>query len=160
MNKLIRSIAARLLALGITAGASGCGNDNGPPDLTPFLGTWSVSAAAITVLCSTNTVKAITVTDPIVFVKGSTSDLLDDDPTCPVQYDVSGAIARALPGQTCDNPEVITRMHLLEGSFTPEPGAMARLSASGELDGFIDITLGETVRCTFNEMGVFRRAGN
>lgn len=160
MKKLGRSLVTLVLALVVFAGAAGCGGNDGPPDLTPFLGTWSVSASAITVLCSNNTVKAVTVKDPIVFVMGSTSDLLDDDATCPVKYDVSGGVAHAQPGQSCDNPDVITPMHLMEGSFTPEAGAMARLSASGELDGFIDITLGETIRCTYNEMGVYRRAGN
>jgi len=93
-------------------------------------------------------------------VMGTDSDLIDDDPTCPVLYNVSGGVAHALPGQTCNNPEVITLMHLLNGTFTPGKGAMATHNASGKLDGYINITLGETVFCTFNEMGVYRRGGN
>ena len=83
-----------------------------------------------------------------------------DDPTCPVLYNVSGGVAHALPGQSCDNPAVITRMHLLEGTFTPENGAMATHNASGKLDGYINISIGNTVFCTYNEMGVYRRGGN
>ena len=159
MKNLARSIAALILALALSVSSAGCG-DQGPPDLTPFLGTWSVSAAAITVLCDDNSVKAISVTNPTVMVMGTDSDLINDDPTCPVLYNVSGGVAHALPGQSCDNPAVITRMHLLEGTFTPENGAMATHNASGKLDGYINISIGNTVFCTYNEMGVYRRGGN
>jgi len=159
MKKLVRSVSVLFLALALSAFSTGCG-DKGPPDLTPFIGTWSVAAAAITVLCSDNTVKAISVTKPTVMVMGTRSDLVDDDPTCPVLYDVSGGVAHALPGQSCDNPAAPTRMHLGDGTFTPEQGAMATHNASGTLDGYIDISKGNSVSCTYNEMGVYRRGGN
>ncbi|HET6146131.1 MAG TPA: hypothetical protein VFH68_01255 [Polyangia bacterium] len=159
MKNLARSIAAFSLTLALSASA-GCGESKGAPDLTPFLGTWSVSAAAITVLCDDNSVKAISVTDPTVMVMGTDSDLVDDNPTCPVRYDVSGGVAHAQPGQSCNHPDVVTPMHLLDGTFTLEGAAMAKHNASGKLDGYINISLGQTVLCTFNEMGVYRRGGN
>jgi hypothetical protein len=171
MKKLVRSLAVSVLACFVSAFSAGCGENKGaagdgggvdapPPDLTPFLGTWSVTAAAITVLCDDNTVKAISITKPTVMVVGTQSDLRDDDATCPVLYNVSGTVAQALPGQSCDNPDVITRMHLLEGTFTIEQGAMAKHTASGKLDGYINISIGRTVLCTYSEMGVYRRGGN
>ena len=156
MKKLDRSIAVLVLAVASGAVSFGC-DSNAPPDLTPYLGTWSVAASAITVLCNDNSVKAITVTQPVVMVKGTKSDLINDDPTCPVLYDVSAGAAHALPGQSCDRPDVITRMHLLEGTFMPEMGAMATLSASGQLDQYINISSGNTVLC--NQMGVYRHTG-
>ena len=158
MKKLDRSIAVLVLAMASGAATAGCGDS--PPDLTLYLGTWTVAASAITVLCDDNTVKAITVTSPVVMVRGTESDLIDDNPTCPVLYDVSDGAAQALPGQSCNHPDVITQMHLMKGSFTLDKTAnMATLSASGKLDGFINISDGNTVFCTYNQMGVYRRSG-
>ena len=148
-------------ALSLAAGAAGgCGEDTKAPDLTPFIGTWMPAVAAITTFCDDGNVKTVQVTKPIVMVKSSNADLIDDDASCPVLYDVSGGVARALPGQFCDNPDVITRMHLLDGTFTPQPGAMVMLNASGRLDGYINISVGNTVRCTYDEMGVYRRGAD
>jgi hypothetical protein len=160
MKKLDRSFAVLALVLVAAAGAVSAGCGESPPDLTPYLGTWTVSASAITVLCDDNTVKAITVTNPVVMVKGTQSDLIDADTTCPILYDVSDGAAQALPDQSCNNPDVITAMHLLKGSFKLDKTAnMATLAASGKLDGYINISSGNTVFCTFNEMGVYRRSG-
>jgi hypothetical protein len=167
MTKLARAISNPLsitiLALAWAVGSAGCGEDSansGPPDLTPFVGTWSVAAAGLTISCTDHSVQAITVNAPTVFVAGTASDLVDSDATCPVAYDVSSHIAHALPGQICDHPDVITRMHLLEDTFTIGDDGMATHQASGKLDGFINITLGETVECNFTEMGIYRRAGS
>ncbi len=165
MTKLARAISTPLslsiLAFALAAGGAGCGQDSsansGPPDLTPFVGTWSVAAAGLTISCTDHSVQALPINQPTVFVMGTDSDLLDTDVTCPVAYDVSSHIARALPGQSCDHPQVITRMHLLEDTFTVGDDGMAVHEASGTLDGFINITLGETVTCTFSEMGIYRR---
>jgi hypothetical protein len=167
MTKLARAISnplsITLVALALAAGGAGCGNDDansGPPDLMPFVGSWSVAAAGLTISCTDHSAQAITINTPTVFVMGTESDLLDNDATCPVAYDVSSNIARALPGQSCDHPDVITRMHLLEDTFTVGGDGMATHQASGTLDGFINITLGETVTCTFSEMGIYRRGGS
>jgi len=158
MKKLDRSIAVLVLAVATGAVSTGCGDS--PPDPTPYLGTWTVAASAITVLCDDNTVKAITVTNPVVMVKGTHSDLLDDNATCPVLYNLSDGAAQALPGQDCNHPDVITPMHLLKGSFTlDKTGNMGTLTASGKLDGYINISSGNTVFCTYNQMGVYRRSG-
>jgi hypothetical protein len=168
MTKLARAISNPLslsiLALALAAGGAGCDSpadpaNSGPPDLTPFVGTWSVAAGGLTISCTDHSVQALPINQPTVFVKGTDSDLLDTDATCPVAYDVSSHIARALPGQSCDHPQVITRMYLLEDTFTVGDDGMAVHEASGKLDGFINITLGETVNCTFSEMGIYRRGG-
>jgi hypothetical protein len=156
MNKLARSTAILALASALSVASAGCGEDKAAPDLTLFLGSWNPVVAAITTFCSDGIVKTITISKPTVMVMGTDSDLLDDDPTCPVKYDVAGDIARALPGQSCDNPDVITRMHLVDGTFTHEQGIMATHAASGTLDGYINISVGNTVTCTYNEMGVYR----
>lgn len=162
MHKLDRSISILVLVLVLAAatGAASIGCGKSPPDLTPYLGTWTVSASAITVLCDDNTVKAIKVTNPVVMVKGTQSDLINADATCPVLYDVSDGAAQALPGQSCTNPDAPTPMQLLKGSFTLDKTAnMGTLVGSGKLDGYINITSGNTVFCTFNQMGVYRRSG-
>lgn len=158
VRKVTRSSAALVLTFALTAASAGCGDSKGAPDLKPFLGTWMPIVAAITTFCDDGTVKTIQITKPTVMVMGTNSDLLHDDATCPVLYDVSDSVARALPGQSCTNPDVITRMHLMDGTFTIEQATMARHAASGTLDGYINISLGNTVRCTYDEMGVYRRS--
>ena len=158
--------AAHVLALAITIAVAGCGKDPdpnqsvGPADLTPFVGTWNVAAAGLTVTCTDHSTKAIAINQPTVLVMGTDSDLLDTDATCPVKYKVTGRIARALPQQTCDEPQLPTQMHVLDDTFTVDDTGMATHEASGNLDGFINIALGESVKCTFAEMGIYRRADN
>jgi hypothetical protein len=158
-KKLDRSIAVLGLAVAWCGVSAGCGGSS-PPDLTPYLGTWSVAASAITVLCDDNRVQAISVTEPLVMIEGTRSDLIADDSICPVLYDVSDGAAHALPNQICNRTDVITRMHLVEGTFTPDTAAgMAKLAGSGTLEPYINISVGNTVHCTYNQMGVYRRTG-
>jgi len=92
-------------------------------------------------------------------VLGGSSDLVDTDATCPVLYDVAGTVATALPGQSCTHPDVITRMNLVEDTFTTADGVTATHRASGRLTSYNDITSGNPVQCDFFEMGVYERAG-
>src|SRR5882724_10733853 len=147
MMRPARAFTLSTLVLACTAGVTGCGSSggpSGPPDLTPFIGTWNVAAAELNITCSDDGAQAIQITQPTTFVMGSAdSDLIDTDATCPVLYDVTGRIARALPGQSCSDPQVITKMYLDEATSTVDATGMATHQASGKLQGFINIMLGE-----------------
>jgi hypothetical protein len=159
---MTRAALVLLFAGALAVGTTGCGNSDGggstnvPKDLTPFIGTWNVATAQLTTTCTDNGGRAMTVSQATTLIMGVTSDLVDNDPTCPVLYDVSGLVARAQPNQTCDNPDLPSRMYIMDDTFTVDGTGMATHQASGKLGGFINISLGETVQCTFTEMGVYR----
>jgi hypothetical protein len=157
----VRAATFSVLALAIAMAAAGCGKDgggaSGPPDLTLFVGTWNVAVGQLIITCNDDNMEAFQVTQPTTFVMGSAADLLDSDATCPLLYDVTGNIARALPFQTCDDPNVITKMFVDEDTFTVDGNGMATHDATGHLQGFINITQGQSVKCTFKETGIYRR---
>jgi hypothetical protein len=148
-------------ACALAVGCAGCGNSDGagpmndPKDLTLFIGTWNVVTAQLTTTCTDHGGRAMTVSKATTLIMGVTSGLVDNDPTCPVLYDVSGRVARAQPNQTCDNPDLPSRMYFMDDTFTVDGTGMATHKASGKLGGFINISLGETVQCTFTEMGTY-----
>ena len=163
MKCAVRAITTSTLALAfvLALGVTGCGQSDGndpanlPKDLSLFIGTWNVAAAQLNTACTDKGGGAVAVNQPTTLVKGTISDLEDIDATCPVLYNVSGHIARALPDQTCDNPDLPSRMFIMDDTFTVDGAGMATHQASGRLGGFINISLGETVQCTFTEMGVY-----
>jgi hypothetical protein len=158
MTHLARSCNAGLASiLVLTVCLGGCRHKEPGADLSKFLGTWDVVTGNLTLTCSTKQVRTIPVTEPIVFVAGTSSPLLDSSAVCPVRYDVSGNVATALPGQTCLHPKVVTRLNLEVGTFTTVDGASGTLEASGHEDGFIDIKMGWPVNCTFTRSASYKR---
>jgi hypothetical protein len=161
MTNTARLIYAALAFGALAGAATGCGGDKpAPADLSKFVGSWSVTSGALTISCTDHRVQVIAITEPTQLILGTGSDLIDTDATCPVLYDVVGTVASALPGQTCNHPDVITKMNLFNDTFTTADGVTATHEASGALNSYNDITLGNPVNCTFVEMGLYQRMGN
>lgn len=146
-----------VLAIVVVTVLGGCRRKAAPPDLSKFLGTWSAVSGGLTITCSTKQVRTLPVTEPITFVRGTDSQLLDANPVCPVKYDVVDGVATALPGQTCSHPKVVTKLNLSVDTFTTGDGVTGTLDASGKQDGFIDIVMGWPVKCTFTETASYKR---
>jgi hypothetical protein len=163
MSMSLRTVAVSVLLFGAVAGVGvgGCGDKMAPVepvDLTQFVGTWNVVAATLTVTCSNNFNDALTVTDPLIFTLGAGFDLANTGPVCPLRYDVVGHTASALPGQTCDNPDVITTMHFDTDTFATSDGMIGAHHSTGALTQYNDISQGNPVRCTFVAEGAYQRA--
>lgn len=155
----VLAFAAVLVAALVTA-LGACRRQPAAPDLSKFLGTWNVVSGALTITCSTRTkeVRTLPVTEPITFVRGTASPLLDASPVCPIKYDVVDGVATALPGQTCAHPKVVTKLLLATDTFTTADGVTGTLDVSGKQDGYIDIVMGWPVKCTFTGTASYKRA--
>jgi hypothetical protein len=144
--------------LALAAALAGCGGSGGPPDLSKFIGTWTVVSGLLATHCSNDFQQSIPITQPTTFIAGSTSHLVDSDAVCPIRYDVSGAVAEALPGQSCMNPDVISKLNILHASFTTTDGVTATYGARGGQDQYNDITAGSPVRCIWAETATYQRS--
>jgi hypothetical protein len=150
--------AAATLMLAGFLGACGGSSTDGTTDLSKFLGTWNLASGILATICDNGYAQLIPMTGPTTFVAGTTSQLLDTDPVCPVRYDVSGSVATAQPGQSCDHPQVITTLNIENATFTTTDGTNASYTAGGRQGGYDDITLGRSVHCTWGETATYQRS--
>src|SRR5262249_39230283 len=144
MTRLGRTWTWASLLLAVAATVPGCGGSSAPsqpPDPSRFVGTWEVVASLLSVVCSNGGKQTVEITAPTTFALGTTSDLVDTDPTCPIRYDVAGDVATAQPRQRCARPELITTLNLDDVTFTLSGGGSAAHAGSGVLDRFNDITV-------------------
>lgn len=70
-----------------------------------FIGTWLPTSGEVSIVCPSDTPDAPTVqtaevTDPVVWRRGASTDLVQDDATCPLPATIDGDTARA-SNQTC-----------------------------------------------------------
>ena len=71
---MIHTARLILAALALGAAVAGCGSDApAPPDLSKFVGSWSVVTGALTISCSDHGVQAIAVTEPTTLALGTSS---------------------------------------------------------------------------------------
>lgn len=150
-----------LLSILVT-GAAGCGQDDPavstPADRARFVGTWNVVTATMTLTCTQNMMQVLDVTEPTVFILGTTSDLMDTGPDCPLRYNVLGHTATALAGQTCDDPKLITTVHVTDDTFVTADGVSGTHHGAGRLSAFIDLNLGSPVNCNWVADGTYQHA--
>jgi hypothetical protein len=143
-------------AFGAGCGGRGAASAAGA-DVSMFLGSWNVVSAMRTITCSNGIAQTLRITRAFNFTAGPRSDLFNTGPVCALDYDLAEHVATAIPGQTCNDPRVITSLHFDEDTFTTTDGISADHHGVGFLSTFIDIIQGGPVSCTWAEDGTYQR---
>lgn len=169
MRKFHGSIAvsARMIAsLGLCTLTYGCGSSGsvGPgvgKNLNAFIGTWAPTYGTTTLTCATQEM-----TQPVsgsdTWRAGSDSDLIQPpDPSsggCSLRANVSGAIATALPNQTCTQSMAGTRIDLTISSYRFTVSADGQTAIEVGRGSGVVTTSGTSNTCTYREMATYSRS--
>ncbi len=130
----MKRIATGLVCLVMgAAGLFACGSDDEEKDITPFLGAWNLSQAAVAAMCA-STPYSSGLAGSLQVSKGTASDLVVSftDPAlaaCVLRLNVKNGTASAVAGQTCT-----FAVNQISGTFTINTGTLLAVGTSGSLN--------------------------